>query len=473
MEVAKGTLTWYSKVGNYLPSFASRSTIVENECKIVDMLFHSTGLSDYDVLWDGPDNRLLLSRADAVPIFAVLPSAGTFRASFVYNNWGYELVGQILERVTGKSLSQLLHERFFKPLNMTRTSTQWDHPSRNMANSYTVLDDRSVIQVPRPTMEKGNLMEAAGGVKSSLGDLILLYTEMLEALTSADANEQPPNNVFRNSLEIFGSTHPLPGWSLREQSYGMGWCRAQLPGQLGRISENVALRPQPVVGKDSPSRLDIYHHGSMCGSTTVVNLIPETQSVVIALRNSLGPVDVADFAAELLIECLLNVPKPIEYVELALGDTLKAFEYMDRIKHQLDQERIPGTVARPATDYVGTYWNQMHNWRIDVSHDEEDLFVSLQGPSARRFPLEHYHYDTFSWWMPYNDVMRSAQYVIGTTAHTWLMQFEANNLEAIKRLKWALEGPLPDYQETFTRETTETAHDLTVPNLELLHLRGF
>ncbi|TRX98937.1 hypothetical protein FHL15_000279 [Xylaria flabelliformis] len=455
MEVTKGSLSWSSKVKDHIPGFATSNPLLQQECTIQDLVSHRTGLGRHEMGWSGPLNSLLLDRADALPTFATLKSAGAFRDSFIYNNWCYELVGQILERTTGKPLSQLLHERIFKVLDMRRTSTEWSRPGGNNAKSYTVLDDLSVFEVPPPTMEKGEIMEAAGGVKSSLSDLIRLYQEMLKAFSPNlySNGGRSHSNVFEDCLDIFGLHNTLPGWSLREQSYGAGWCRAQLPGQLGRISENASLGPQPIVGGGRPSQLVIYHHGSMCGSQTVVNLLPETQSAVIALQNSLGPVDSADFAAELLVERLLGVQSPVDYVQLTRERTAQAFEYMDMLKSKLDSERKLGTMPKPLEAYTGTYWNGIRNWRIDVSPSSDGhLAVLFQGLKSEPFTLRHYNYDTFTWWMPYNDVMRSGQYAIGSTSSFWLMRFEANNFGEVVKLIWAMDTEFPEGEETFTHD---------------------
>ncbi|KAI0106479.1 beta-lactamase/transpeptidase-like protein [Nemania sp. FL0031] len=455
MEVAKGNLTWSSKVKDLLPGFTSSDPFLQQECTIQDLVSHRTGLGAHDMGWCGPLNRLLLDRSDALPTFASLKPAGAFRDSFIYNNWCYELVGQILERATGKPLSQLLHDRIFKVLNMTRTSTEWNNPGGNNAKSYTVLDDLSAFEVPPPALEKGQIMEAAGGVKSSLSDLICLYQEMLKALAPNPHPDdgQSRKNVFEDCIHIFAPCNNLPGWSLREQSYGAGWCRAELPGQLGRISQNASLGPQPVVGKGRPSRLVIYHHGSMCGSQTVVNLLPETQSAVIALQNSLGPVDAADFAAELLVERLLGVQSPVDCIQLARNRTAQAFAYMDMLKLKLDSDRKLGTMPKPLEAYMGTYWNKIRNWRMDISRSSDDhLTVTFQGLQSEPFTLRHYNYDTFSWWMPYNDVMRSGQYAIGTTSSFWLMRFEANNFGEMVRLSWAMDTEFPEWEEIFIRD---------------------
>jgi CubicO group peptidase (beta-lactamase class C family) len=51
---------------------------------------------------------------------------------FRYNNSGYFLLGQLLERVTGQSYAQLVTERFFRPLGM-RSATYCPDAPRDTA----------------------------------------------------------------------------------------------------------------------------------------------------------------------------------------------------------------------------------------------------------------------------------------------------------------------------------------------------
>ena len=81
-----------------------------------------------------------------------------------------------------------------------------------------------------------------------------------------------------------------------EVSYGYGWARIQLPGPMGNIGCNPPLMPDgmPVVGKGGPSRLIIYQQGSLPGALAAVKLIPDTESAIVVLTNSLGLNDTAD-----------------------------------------------------------------------------------------------------------------------------------------------------------------------------------
>ncbi|CAO2648630.1 Nn.00g078970.m01.CDS01 [Neocucurbitaria sp. VM-36] len=452
MEVAKGTLMWSSKFTHFLPDFKSRSPTVKQECTILDLLTHNTGLSECDALWLGSQNNIILDRVELLRTIATLLPGTPFRSeTFIYNNWGYEIVGLVLKKVTGKGISQLLMERIFEPLKLSRTSTSWNEEDDNEAVAYAVLDDLSTVKIESPKVGHGTLMEAAGGVKSTLNDLIILYTEMLSAISTAfnpscSSTETP--NVFHDCTSTFTAHRVIPGESLREQTYAMGWCRAQLPGQIGRIANNAILSTPPVIGTDTPPCLIIYHHGSIPGGATVVNLLPETRSAVNVLQNSSTPVDIADYAAQLLIERLLNVPEPVDFVALAREHVRKAFKQASDVKVELDRNRQLGTFPKALASYVGRYLNELRNWCIDVSiNDDGGLTMAFQGLDTEIFELRHYHHDSFEWWMSWNEGMRRARVAV-TTPSFWLIDFGIENGRA-SRLMWAMDPAISESKEIF------------------------
>ncbi|KAJ5342958.1 beta-lactamase/transpeptidase-like protein [Penicillium brevicompactum] len=126
-----GDIDLYASVKPYLPDFACHDSSFDDQVTIIDLLSHRTGFTNFDPIWLGSQNSLLLSRDQTLKTFATLKPCEPFRESFLYNNWGYEIVGKILETVTGDPLHVLLHEKIFKPLGMTRTSTSWDLDEEN------------------------------------------------------------------------------------------------------------------------------------------------------------------------------------------------------------------------------------------------------------------------------------------------------------------------------------------------------
>jgi CubicO group peptidase (beta-lactamase class C family) len=168
------------------------SSTVQEQATIIDFLSHRTGITNFDAPWLQSENTILIQRDQILTFFATLKTIQEFRTSFFYNNWGYEIVALILEQVTGLSLTELLRVNLFEPLGMLRTSTSWQTDDDNVAKSYSVLDDLTPCKINRPQCGDGSLMEAAGGVKSTLHDLIIWYKTWLAAIdpnSESDAHD--------------------------------------------------------------------------------------------------------------------------------------------------------------------------------------------------------------------------------------------------------------------------------------------
>jgi CubicO group peptidase (beta-lactamase class C family) len=456
IEVQKNTVGWSTTIKEALPEFRSMDPIVEENATIVDMLSHRTGITNFDSPWLQSHNSILLNLDQITKTFATLKPCLQFRTSFLYNNWGYELVGEILKSKTGCTLSQLLQHSIFEPLGLTRTSTSWDLEDENNAKSYAVLDDLTSIEIPPPQLGKGTLMEAAGGVKSSMEDLLVFYKALLKAIQDqfANSSDETPGSIFKQCRAIIANHARFPGSALREQGYGAGFARSQLPGQLGRISLNPLIGDEPIVGKGATSKLVIYHHGSMPGSTSCVLMIPETDTIIIVLQNSLAPLDTADFVGQLLVETVCDVPQPNDYRNLTREFVEKSLSHMSRLKSELDGRRKLHTRPRELKAYVSQYWNGVKNFCIEITEHSGRLQMSFQGSDDEIYVLDHYEDDTFTWWMPYNDAARRGRYVTDFGASYYLVTFDSQGTSGINTLKWAWDPNMPDQKELFTSTKT-------------------
>lgn len=446
-----GAVDLYASVKSYLPDFACHDSSLNSQVTLIDLLSHRTGITHPDPLWLGSHNSLLIGKDEAVKTFATLKQCESFRTTFVYNNWGYEIVGKILESVTGNPLHVLLQDKIFKPLNMTRTSTSWDLDECNAAKSYGVLQDLTPVPIGRPKLGRGTLMEAAGGIKSTIEDLTKFYSAYLSAIHDqiASGANSSHGSIFHYCRDLVTNHARMPGPSLREQGYAAGWIRCQLPGQLGRVSLNASIGSEPTVGEGSESRLILYHHGSMPGSTSCVYLIPELNAFIVVLQNSLAPIDTADFVCQHLLQSLLHVKKPNNYRQLAIEFTSRSLDHMNRIKRDLDTNRKDDTSARSLADYTGKYWNRIGNFFIEVLEMGSGLMMNFQGRTSEVFALTHYHDDTFSWWMSYDEVVRKGRYVNDFTASYSLITFSSTDGDGIDVLKWSWDPSMADDTEVF------------------------
>jgi CubicO group peptidase (beta-lactamase class C family) len=459
IEIFNGTkgLTWTTRIKEVLPEFKLSVEYITDNCTIIDLLCHRSGISGFDEFWIGSHNVVYLARDQALRTFAKIKPAVPFRTSFEYNNWGYEILGQVLEQITGEKLSDLLHEKLFEPLGMTRTSTSWDIADLNAASYYIILENSSPFAIPRPSLGKGTIMEAAGGIKSTLHDLNIYYASFLKAVKFqfATQSDETPESVFKCCRTLVSGYTRFAGLSLTEQGYGAGWARCQLPGQLGQISSNALIGEEPIVGKGGSPRLILYHHGSMPGSLSVVYLIPSLEIVIIVLQNSLPAIDTADLFAQILLEAVLSNEQPNDYIELAHKFKQATIQRPRELRDTLEENRERGTCPKPLSSYIGRYWNDIKNFSIDILERDGNLYMRFQGLDSQTHSLQHYHHDTFSWLMTYDEIAKRARSAIFYSATFYLIDFIASTGTTVDQLKWAADGNFPQEKEIFIRDKSK------------------
>ncbi|MEU0069250.1 serine hydrolase domain-containing protein [Streptomyces sp. NPDC006332] len=110
-QIERGTLGMDARVGAFLPEFRGAA---EHGVTVRELLTHTSGLRPELPLYDCVDaeERLALLRAEA-PVGV----PGTY----VYSDLNPLLLQHVLERVTGRTLDDLVHHGITRPLGMTAT----------------------------------------------------------------------------------------------------------------------------------------------------------------------------------------------------------------------------------------------------------------------------------------------------------------------------------------------------------------
>lgn len=272
---------------------------------IEDLLSHRSGVAPYDGLWLSSDNQILMNRSEAIPILNYAPAASALRTEFIYNNIAYEVLGQILEKSTGSTYSELLHTRIIEPLNLNRTFYAEEPIDNNTAKSYMTLKDGSFYEVPPWGYGKDLLIGAAGAIRSSVSDLLALYKVLINDANSQVAQKSMPgakHAIFKQMPQLLQGKVGVPNQFLREYSYASGWLRAQFPA----IVDLFADYEPPLLGNVSASRLMIHHQGYIAGNVGYVALFPETTTAVVVLGNSAGLTDAMRLLGQIIVETVLG-----------------------------------------------------------------------------------------------------------------------------------------------------------------------
>lgn len=190
---------------------------------------------------------LPISRDSIATYMMGQPLQSTPGTQFAYSNFGYSLLGKIIEVTSGLSYQEYVHQMVFSPLNITRprlarTRRQFQLDNEvnyhSLNNGFSVFD-RFGTQVPSPygawNIEN---MDAHGGWLASAVDLVRFASTFDNPLASPVLNRPSidsmfglPENVLAADYEP-GSYYYANGWQVRDYGDGMRntWHDGSLPG---------------------------------------------------------------------------------------------------------------------------------------------------------------------------------------------------------------------------------------------------
>jgi CubicO group peptidase (beta-lactamase class C family) len=455
--VEEGKLEWDTRVKDILPDFNIKDDTIRSQATITDLLSHRTGftVSDYYL---GAENNVLISKEDTLVFLNDQIAIQPIRSTWQYNNLGYELVSLMIDKVSSSSWADLLRDRIFKPLQLKRTML--DYPPKddgNVAKAYSALDDASPTEIHTVKATDKIFSGAAAGLRTCVKDLLVLYDAFMLAANDqfATGKTSTSGSPLKQVNHIMSARIPMGGPTLNEASYGFGWARVQLPGTMGGIGCNPGLMPggMPIVGKGGPSRLVVYHQGSLPGALSAVNLIPKTRTAIVVLSNSLALNDCPDWVGQLVLEEILDVPNRNDYVEAAISSAAKTLEWHPRVTTELQKDQKHNTSSKDLDTYTGAYWNAIKTMKIEVTVEANQLYYAVQGLESEKYVLAHYEDDIFTWIRPRNELVARGRWV-DQGAEFWKMKFSGNDQGTIDRLTWVHDLEVAEGESFFKSSRT-------------------
>ena len=165
-------------IDGYLPKAYVLQEKLKNKIKISDLASHQSGLPDIDfgkLIELNPQqpvsNVTEKTLTDLVNNCSELKDYGKFR----YSTIGYTLLGQILEKVYGKSYDEIIRNKIIKPLKMTNTLTT----DFNVKNKTVGHNPEGGAQ----EFMNWNVTAPAGLVKSNTSDMVTYLKAVLNKET--------------------------------------------------------------------------------------------------------------------------------------------------------------------------------------------------------------------------------------------------------------------------------------------------
>ena len=397
--VEEGILDWDVPIREYLPVFSRRTDDdIGQKTTLRDLLCHLTGLPNADFLFGQQYGTFLMPRSQIVRLTTFLEAVRPFREKFLYSQWNYGLVTEVVEAVTGTTLGSYIKDTILDPLSMGRTTLS-KPDDENVAVGHAIRNNGTPCNIIFPNMNDGVGLAGGFACKSSVKDLLLLYQGLLRA--KQDQAETKLNRThglpFMHTNTIF-SSHIGVGNNPEKLAYCLGLYRTKLPGPLSVASINSGLlgpKKLPVIGKNSPG-LEIFHHtGNMPGFLASAFLVPSTQSAVVVLTNALPFMDPTDLVGQLILSVLIGEELPTNFIALAKTARANGLNAYAILTTAVNSRKTTKPPRFPLTAYEGSYWNAAGNFRLTIVAHGAGLLMKVQDSPENTYHLEPWGGDTF------------------------------------------------------------------------------
>ncbi|KFF10999.1 beta-lactamase [Chryseobacterium soli] len=181
--IAQAVMEHKIKTDDYIDGFLPKAYVLhpnlKNKIKISDLASHQSGLPDIDfgklieIDPQQPINSVTeKTLASIINSCTELKDYGKYR----YSTIGYTLLGQILEKIYGKSYDEIIRTKLIEPLQITNTLTK-----------DFIVKNRTVGHNPNGGIQeffKWNITASAGLVKSNASDMVTFLKEVLNNETT-------------------------------------------------------------------------------------------------------------------------------------------------------------------------------------------------------------------------------------------------------------------------------------------------
>lgn len=372
-------------IREYLPDFQLYDETATKLCTVKDILCHRTGIGGYDALWVDECDR-----ADIWRRLKYLKPDEPFRAAIQYSNLMYTMAGHIAEKVTGRSYPDLIRERIFEPLGMTRSNCSITDmlKSGNYASPYWQSDD-GPVPIDNWNVDLG---APCGGINSTLSDMLKWLQFNIDDGVAPDGRRL----ISHESMTLLHTLHvryELWQWDFPEVppvgGYALGWYNDVYRGHFM-----------------------YWHIGEIEGYGTMQFVLPREKLGIVVFNNIQKPDVLIEMSCVYeIIDNVLGLPKE-DWSARIWAERNNYGHMLEDWRCDLmgESPRVEGTTPSHDLDaYCGKYFEPGHGYieifradgaEGDSAGNNTAVGDSAAGRLAMRYrgviqEMEHYHYDVF------------------------------------------------------------------------------
>jgi CubicO group peptidase (beta-lactamase class C family) len=213
---------------DYIDKYVEVNDNIKNKVRLIDIANHMSGLPTFHdseslaelINKDTSKDPLMMITDDYM--LSVLKRVDSLHAygKYNYSNFGFGLLGYILQKESGFTYDKLLRKDICLPLNLPHTFATSDTNNRNMANGY-IIGERA------PFINLCKAMQGAGAIKSNITDMMTFIKFQLNGNAQLNDALEISQRKYYNSENLkiamgwhIGEIYNAEIYEMRGDTYG-------------------------------------------------------------------------------------------------------------------------------------------------------------------------------------------------------------------------------------------------------------
>lgn len=350
----------------YVPDLKFYNDEMNTNIIIKDLMSHRTGLPRHDYSWylfpTNNKDSLLLRVEHQEPFIGV-------REQWYYNNFMFLAQGVIAERITGKSWEENIKERFFKPLDMTRSNVSIEEleKSSNAAIGYQLKKDSIISKMDYYHIAG---MSPAGSINSSVNDMsnwLITWINKGKFNGKEILPEAYVDEAMSSQMVVGGALPDEEFPDMHLSNYGYAWFLSSYRGHYR-----------------------VQHGGNIDGFSANVAFFPSDSIGVVVLTNQNGSA-VPSLVRNTVADRMLKTQRT-DWAKRFSEKKLKDKKEEEEAKSDNISSKIENTKpSHILQDYTGKYSHPGYG-EFNLTNKNDSLFANFK---LKTFFLKHVHYDVF------------------------------------------------------------------------------
>ncbi len=363
MQIDEGKYAWNSKIVKLYPKFKLYDPNTTKEFEVQDLMAHDSGLPEGTLSAMGSFGY---SIDHALYALRFIKPIAPFRSEFAYQNIFPMLAGEIIQKLSGKSYTDNLHQRLFSRLQMNHSYTEYEEKLYRLKDVAQPFDFISGQEYAYPIhssySSKLRASEKAagssGGIHSSATDIAkwLIFNINNGAIGDTQLVTVKNMNFIHSPVTFIKDATPESKTKENTQNIsGQGW-----------FIDKQRYRPYTL----------LYHAGGGTGMHALMAYIPDEKIGIVVLTNTWGN-KVPEALYQRFFDLYMNKNPLKNWSKIYLQEQA-ATEAGNNAKVKPDQCQM---IENPNLEkYIGTYYNRVFgNLKVTKQGDHLNLTIGPIG----------------------------------------------------------------------------------------------